>query len=60
VQKQLPDYGKYEKGNKITYEELNTYVKKFDAGFDFWKVVYPRMKEIATDAIRAAATRVDE
>lgn len=23
VQKQLPEYGKYEKGNKISYEELN-------------------------------------
>lgn len=26
VQKNLPDYGKYEKGNKISYEELDGYL----------------------------------
>lgn len=28
IQKNLPDYGKYEKGNKISYEELNNYIDK--------------------------------
>lgn len=36
VQKQLPDYGKYEKGNKISYDELNENIKKNDKNFDFY------------------------
>ncbi len=44
VQKYLPDYGKYEKANKITYEELENFVKKSDSTFDFFGKVYPKMK----------------
>lgn len=28
VQKNMPDYGKYEKGNKIGYDELNSYLSR--------------------------------
>jgi hypothetical protein len=28
VQKLLPDYGRFEKGNKLSYEELQTYLEK--------------------------------
>ena len=28
VQKNMPDYGKYEKGNKISYDELHSYLMK--------------------------------
>ena len=28
VQKNLPDYGKYEKGNKLSYDELESYIAK--------------------------------
>ena len=28
VQKNLPDYGKYEKGNKLSYDELENYILK--------------------------------
>ena len=40
MQKNLPDYGKYEKGNKISYDELDQYV----GGNGFWTKVYPQMK----------------
>jgi len=59
VQKNLPDYGKFEKGNKIYYEELDQYIKKQDPNFDFWRIVYPRMKQIATDVIHASALNID-
>lgn len=44
VQKQLPEYGKYEKGNKISYEELNEYLIKINHQMSFWSDAYPRMK----------------
>lgn len=59
VQKFLPDYGKFEKGNKIFYEDLDAYIKKQDAKFDFYKAIYPKMKAIATDIIRASALNID-
>lgn len=46
VQKNLPDYGKYEKGNKISYDELAAYIEKYHkkkAG-GFYETIYPRMK----------------
>lgn len=46
VQKQLPDYGRFEKGNKISYEELNEYMKKSDSGFDFNTIIMTKMKVI--------------
>lgn len=36
VQKQLPDYGKYEKANKASYDELNAAVRKVDQKFNFY------------------------
>ena len=59
VQKYLPDYGKFEKGNKVFYEELNSYMKKQDPKFDFFRLIYPRMKSIAADVIHASALNID-
>lgn len=59
VQKYLPDYGRYEKGNKITYEDLDAYMGKQDANFDFFSLIYPKMKQVATDAIKASAFNID-
>ena len=28
VQKNLPEYGKFEKGNKLSYDDLENYIKK--------------------------------
>lgn len=39
----LPDYGKYEKGNKISYEELEVYLDK-NHKVDFKKEVYSKMR----------------
>ncbi len=59
VQKTLPDYGRFEKGNKITYEDLDAYLKKGDPSFDFQRQIYPQMKATATSAIHASALNLD-
>jgi hypothetical protein len=59
VQKGLPDYGKFEKGNKITYQDLNAYLHTQDPSFDFFALVYPKMRAIARDVIHASALNID-
>ena len=46
VQKNLPEYGKYEKGNKISYEELSLYIDKYyrKSNKGFLSHIYPKMK----------------
>lgn len=45
VQKNLPEYGKYEKGNKISYEELGMYIDKYcKSNKSFQGFIYPKMK----------------
>ena len=61
IQKNLPDYGKYEKGNKISYEELSNYIEKYHKrnGMGFYESIYPKMKKMGTDAICAASGGLD-
>ena len=61
VQKNCDTYGKYEKGNKLSYQEFqryldNTYPEK---GLNFQDKVVTRMKTIATDAIKASYSLLD-
>jgi hypothetical protein len=59
VQKTLPDYGRFEKGNKITYDDLDAFLRQKDPAFDFRTVVYPQMRATAVSAIRASAVSLD-
>ena len=61
VQKQQSDYGKYEKGNKLSYDELNNYIEKYHKKKNrgFYDFIYPKMKTIATDSIRACSGGID-
>ncbi|CAD8162780.1 unnamed protein product [Paramecium octaurelia] len=54
VQKYSEDYGKFEKGNKISFEEFKKYItpEKFNQ-------VYQKMKQIALDQFKAAAELLD-
>lgn len=61
VQKKSEDYGKFEQANKMSYPELQKY---FDNNFPDKKLdvqgeIVPRMKEIATDTIKAVYSKVD-
>jgi len=44
IQKFLPDYGKYEKGNKLSYDHIDKYIKRCRPGKSFYGDVYPKMK----------------
>lgn len=61
IQKNSNSYGKYEDGNKLSYKEFQ---KHFDfhcpeAKIDFQKRIYPQMKKLATDTIKATYQRID-
>lgn len=66
IQKYLPNYGKYEKGNKLSYDELEAYIKKKSSKHGFYTHIYPQMKvflvsiqKIAIDIIKASANYLD-
>lgn len=63
VQKNLPDYGKYEKGNKLSYDDLENYLEKTNhknkEHVSFKQVILPKMKKIATDTMRACSMSID-
>jgi tubulin--tyrosine ligase len=50
VQKHCKDYGRYEKGNKISYKEFQNYL---------YNLVQTKIKKVATDIIRAASLTID-
>ena len=57
IQKYSSDYGKYEKGNKVSYSDfqkyLNSTYKSRTSKYDFMGSVMPRMKQIAADSMKA-------
>ena len=61
IQKHCPAYGKYEEGNKLSYAEFQRYLDNTypDKKYSFLDQIYPRMKEIATDAIKSTYLWMD-
>jgi D-alanine-D-alanine ligase-like ATP-grasp enzyme len=61
IQKHTDDYGKFEKGNKISYEDFQKYLDTNyrKSNFDFINGILPQMKRICTDAIRASYFLLD-
>ena len=43
IQKHSEQYGKYESGNKLSFNDFNKYVKNTNPEYDFYQQVYPRM-----------------
>lgn len=43
VQKKSDDYGKYEKGNKISFDEFSKYLDE-NCNINFFENIYPQMK----------------
>ena len=43
IQKHSEQYGKYESGNKLSFNDFNKYVKTTNPEYDFYQQVYPRM-----------------
>ncbi|EGR30742.1 tubulin-tyrosine ligase family protein, putative [Ichthyophthirius multifiliis] len=59
IQKKDDQYGKYEKGNKVSYEELEKYINQFYNNYDFQNDVHNQMKQIATDTIKAVYGKIN-
>ncbi|CAD8165580.1 unnamed protein product [Paramecium pentaurelia] len=57
VQKKGEDYGKYEKGNKVSFEDFGVYIENL--GGDFTKI-YQKMKQMATDQFKAVYGKMDQ
>ena len=61
VQKYGPSYGKYQEGNKLSYSEFQRYLDNTypDKKYSFIEVIYPRMREIAGDAVKSTYLWMD-
>ena len=59
VQKNLRNYGKYEKANKLSYQQLNDYMLQKNPQKGFYETVFPQIKKITTDIIFAASPFID-
>jgi tubulin polyglutamylase TTLL1/tubulin monoglycylase TTLL3/8 len=65
VQKNCDTYGKYEPGNKVSYDDLEKYISKaskrdnIGRAVSFNGEILPRMREIALDSLRATYHLLD-
>jgi tubulin polyglutamylase TTLL1/tubulin monoglycylase TTLL3/8 len=65
IQKHGENYGKYENGNKLSYDEIETYIYKLSKKIDktkpisFMNNILPQMKFIATQAVKSTYRILD-
>ena len=60
VQKNSPEYGKFEDGNKLSYQEFQEYIDEcVENKVDFKDVVHPKMRKIVIDTIKATYKKLD-
>lgn len=61
IQKYSNSYGKYEDGNKLSYKEFQKHFNFHcpEMKIDFEKKIYPQMKKLATDTIKATFLQID-
>lgn len=59
VQKKAEDYGKYEAGNKLSYEELGRYVQvQSDGKVEFERDIWPQMREMVLATFEATYSKL--
>ena len=60
VQKNGQDYGKFEKGNKVSYAEFQKYLThSLGLDVDFNSQILTKMRQLATDSIKATYSLLD-
>lgn len=61
VQKRSEDYGKFEPGNKLSYNEFQMYLDKTypDLNICFERDLKPQMNKLTTDIFRACYNKLD-
>lgn len=64
IQKNSEEYGKYEKGNKISYEKFQLYLDKNVRSKNekniFFDSILPQMKQMTINAVKATYLNLDE
>lgn len=61
IQKKGSDYGKYEKGNKVTLDEYQAFVDMFEKKeVNFKKDILPKLKVMAAKSIAAGSKTFNE
>ena len=59
VQKTAEDYGRFENGNKLSYPEFQRYLDQYHRGVDFWTGIWPQIREVVIDTVKATYKRID-
>lgn len=61
IQKYCQGYGKHEEGNKVSYNEFQRYMESTygEGKFNFSEMIYPKMKAIALDTVKATYLQLD-
>lgn len=59
VQKTLPHYGKFERANKLSYQQLDSYMLTLDPTKGFYTTIFPQLRQIGCDVIQAAFPFID-
>jgi tubulin---tyrosine ligase len=61
VQKHSEDYGKYENGNKMSYNDFQRYIDTHlsEKKVNFVEEILPRIKNIVTDTLKAVYLKLD-
>eukprot|EP01022_Parablepharisma_sp_SALTPOND_P029652 TRINITY_DN742_c1_g1_i13.p2 TRINITY_DN742_c1_g1~~TRINITY_DN742_c1_g1_i13.p2 ORF type:complete len:1190 (+),score=82.88 TRINITY_DN742_c1_g1_i13:407-3976(+) len=58
VQIRLENFGKFEAGNKVSFDEFSGYLVSLN-GPDFYKTILPQIKQIVKETIHAVYYRID-
>ena len=59
IQNKSADYGKFETGNKMSYDDFNE-ILKYLKGVDFYKTILPQIKQGITDTLEALANILED
>jgi len=60
IQKKGEEYGRFEMGNKVSFADFSKYIDaNFDGKYNFENDIYKNIKNLATDAIKCAYTKID-
>lgn len=60
VQKNSPNYGRFEDGNKLSYDDFQDYINtQLPNKINFKVIVYPKIRKIVQDTIKATYKKLD-
>lgn len=54
IQHKAHNYGRFEEGNKLSFKDLQRYLDHEHPRLSFSKNLYPKLKEMACDVIKAS------